>query len=116
MMTMKSMFRLGWLGAGAAVVVMMMMLPGSSMAFSSAPSFLSKKAQTTKPLCMSDFSDFAYIDDDEDLESSLFEYAEENDTQEHKAQVGAALLAPEIENDAEPIVVPQGTIYRGHAP
>eukprot|EP00550_Attheya_septentrionalis_P009234 CAMPEP_0198292102 /NCGR_PEP_ID=MMETSP1449-20131203/9877_1 /TAXON_ID=420275 /ORGANISM="Attheya septentrionalis, Strain CCMP2084" /LENGTH=187 /DNA_ID=CAMNT_0043990825 /DNA_START=93 /DNA_END=653 /DNA_ORIENTATION=+ len=89
---------------------MTMMLPGSSMAFSSAPSFLQKAQVTTntKPRYMSDFSDFAYIDDDEDLD--MEEYAEENDSQEYKAELGATRVAPEIENDAEPIVVPQGSV------
>lgn len=57
---------------------------------------------------MSDWSDFQALDDDEDLAVDMTEYAAEGDSQEYKAQIGAQLDPPTIENDAEPIFVPQG--------
>ena len=60
----------------------------------------------------SDWSDFSAIDDDDDLDELRIdtnEYAVEDDSQEAKAQVGATLEPPEIENDAPPIDVPAGT-------
>lgn len=69
-------------------------------------------------LFMSDWSDFQAMDDeDEEEENELFdlkmvdkrEYAKEEDTQEEKAQVGASLDPPTIENYAEPIFVPTGS-------
>mmetsp|Transcript_28885 Transcript_28885/g.40595 ORF Transcript_28885/g.40595 Transcript_28885/m.40595 type:complete len:213 (+) Transcript_28885:136-774(+) len=71
---------------------------------------------TTTPLQMSDdFSNFAYMDDDDDLlfdkELDRKDYAKEEDSQEFKAEIGGSLEAPEIdpEHDVEPIFVPQGT-------
>jgi hypothetical protein len=63
------------------------------------------------PRFSSDWSNFDYIDDDEDLDSiDTREYAKEEDTQEAKAQVGASLDAPTIEGGiADPIFVPAGT-------
>ena len=58
-------------------------------------------------LPMSDWSDFAALEEDDDLMDDL-DYAEENDSQEKKAQVGSLLEPPSIEMDAEPIMVPQG--------
>eukprot|EP00544_Gedaniella_sp_CCMP2646_P007862 CAMPEP_0202482364 /NCGR_PEP_ID=MMETSP1361-20130828/1781_1 /ASSEMBLY_ACC=CAM_ASM_000849 /TAXON_ID=210615 /ORGANISM="Staurosira complex sp., Strain CCMP2646" /LENGTH=158 /DNA_ID=CAMNT_0049110213 /DNA_START=111 /DNA_END=587 /DNA_ORIENTATION=+ len=60
---------------------------------------------------MSDWGDFAALeDDDDDLIIDSMEYAEENDSQEKKAQVGALLEPPEIEMNAEPMFVPQGSV------
>ena len=56
----------------------------------------------------SDWSDFAYDDEDEVLD---VDFADENDSQEAKAEIGSLLPAPTIEMDAEPIFQPQGT-YR----
>jgi hypothetical protein len=60
-------------------------------------------------LFSSDWSSFSALDDDEDLDIDKREYAVEDDSQEAKAQVGAALEPPTIENDAEPIFVPIGS-------
>lgn len=49
-------------------------------------------------LFSSDWSNFDYLDDDEDLEIDTREYAKEEDTQEYKAQVGATLDAPTVGN------------------
>lgn len=60
----------------------------------------------------SDWSDFSALDDDDDLDELKIdtrEYAVEEDSQESKAQIGASLEGPEIENDAPPIDVPAGT-------
>jgi len=66
---------------------------------------------STISLKMSDWGDFAALeDDDDDLIIDSMEYAEENDSQEKKAQVGALLEPPEIEMNAEPMFVPQGSV------
>ena len=65
---------------------------------------------TSIPRFSSDWSNFDYIDDEEDLEIDTTSYAKEADTQEEKAQVGASLAAPTIEGGiADPIFVPAGT-------
>jgi hypothetical protein len=61
----------------------------------------------SRPRFMSDWSNFDYIDDDEDLDTGT--YAKEEDTQEYKAEIGALLEAPTIEFDAEPISVVAGS-------
>jgi hypothetical protein len=59
----------------------------------------------------SDWSSFSALDDDDDLDMAIDtrEYAKEEDSQELKAEVGASLEAPTIENDAEPIFTPAGS-------
>jgi hypothetical protein len=70
-----------------------------------------RHASTTISLKMSDWGDFAALEDDDDLIiDSMVEYAEENDSQEKKAQVGALLEPPEIEMNAEPMFVPPGSV------
>lgn len=70
-----------------------------------------RHASATVSLKMSDWGDFAALEDDDDLIiDSMVEYAEENDSQEKKAQVGALLEPPEIEMNAEPMFVPQGSV------
>jgi hypothetical protein len=70
-----------------------------------------RRHASTVSLKMSDWGDFAALEDDDDLIiDSMVEYAEENDSQEKKAQVGALLEPPEIEMDAEPMFVPQGSV------
>ena len=64
---------------------------------------------TTTQLYSSDWSNFDYLDDDEDIEIDMREYAKEEDSQEEKAAVGATLDPPTIVNDAEPIFVPVGS-------
>ena len=53
----------------------------------------------------SDWSDFAYEDEDEILD---IDFADEYDSQEYKAEIGQMLPPPEIEMYADPIFVPQG--------
>ena len=70
---------------------------------------------TAPPLRMSDWSDFAVLDDDDDLYGSDDEeigFADENDSQEMKAEVGSLLEAPEVDWDGEPIFLPVGTYCR----
>jgi hypothetical protein len=56
-----------------------------------------------------DWSSFqALDDDDEDFMIDTNVYAEENDSQEAKAAVGATVEDPTIERPAEPILVPPG--------
>mmetsp|Transcript_1885 Transcript_1885/g.2895 ORF Transcript_1885/g.2895 Transcript_1885/m.2895 type:complete len:192 (+) Transcript_1885:163-738(+) len=62
------------------------------------------------PLASSDWADFQALDDDDDLLIDKTEYAREEDSQEDKARVGAALEGPSIEFDAEPLFVPQGSV------
>eukprot|EP00525_Craspedostauros_australis_P009478 CAMPEP_0198133966 /NCGR_PEP_ID=MMETSP1442-20131203/59838_1 /TAXON_ID= /ORGANISM="Craspedostauros australis, Strain CCMP3328" /LENGTH=212 /DNA_ID=CAMNT_0043795101 /DNA_START=42 /DNA_END=680 /DNA_ORIENTATION=+ len=65
---------------------------------------------TTTTLRLSDWSNFDYLEDEDDLESiDSTDYAKEEDTQEDKARVGASLEPPEIINDAEAIWVPAGS-------
>ena len=54
-----------------------------------------------------DWSSFADLDDN-DLPS--YTVAEENDTQEYKAEVGEMYEAPEVFSDAKPIFLPQGSV------
>jgi hypothetical protein len=76
--------------------------------------FLSRSSSSRHSrLKMSDWSDFAMDDDDDDLENenpiSGIQFADENDTQEEKAAVGSSLKAPEIFGEYEALFVPQGT-------
>lgn len=64
-------------------------------------------------LFMSDWGNFQALDDDDDLLDSKLdtrEYAVEDDDDEVKAQVGASLDPPEIDDPpTDPIVVPAGS-------
>ena len=64
-------------------------------------------------LGMSDWSGFSAIDDDDDLlnvKIDTREYAVEEDSQEVKAQVGASLDPPDIDDPpTDPIFVPAGS-------
>mmetsp|Transcript_5056 Transcript_5056/g.12067 ORF Transcript_5056/g.12067 Transcript_5056/m.12067 type:complete len:203 (-) Transcript_5056:196-804(-) len=77
----------------------------------SSPKAVSQK--TTTALYGSDWSGFDYLDDDEDeILIDRREYAKEEDDQEVKAQVGASLDAPSIDDDSvnyEPLFVPAGS-------
>ena len=68
-------------------------------------------ASSSSSLFMSDWSSFSALDDDDDLDMAVDsrEYAKEEDSQELKAEVGASLDPPSIDNDAEPISVPAGS-------
>ena len=72
----------------------------------------SSSSSTTTRL-YSDWSDFSYIDDDDDLLDSdsmkSIDFADENDPQELKAQVGSSLEPPEVDWFGDPIEVPLGT-------
>ena len=60
----------------------------------------------------SDWSDFSALNDEDELDELRIDtrdYAAEEDSQEAKAQIGASLEPPTIENDAPPIEVPAGT-------
>ena len=67
-------------------------------------------------LFSSDWSDFSYIDDDDDLldgdgdSMKAIDFADENDPQELKAQVGSSLEAPEVDWDGDPLEVPLGEL------
>lgn len=83
----------------------------------------SKELHRSSSLSMSDWSTFQALEDedeDEDIDanaddttsssSSLQQYANENDPQEYKAQVGSNIPAPSIDWEGEPIFLPQGSI------
>ena len=60
---------------------------------------------------MSDWSDFSFDENnDESPPIDMFDYADENDPQELKAEIGSTLAPPEILDDpVDPIFVPVGT-------
>lgn len=69
---------------------------------------------TSTTLELSDWSGFEALDDIDDDSDYLSEpiggFAEENDDQERKAEVGAGLPCPEVYWKGEPIFMPQGEI------
>jgi len=82
------------------------------------PGLVASAVQQTKPLVVlygSDWSDFGVLDDDDDIDGIAIdrsEYAEENDTQEKKGQVGATLDPPSIDDGSaafDPLFVPAGS-------
>ena len=81
------------------------------------PLVIASTTTTTKTTTMrrrmsSDWGSFSSMDDDDDINEDLVDnrdYANENDPQELKAQIGSTLEAPTIEYDAAPIFVPVGT-------
>lgn len=79
----------------------------SFITFSSSCTTTTTTATSTSQLKMSDWSGFAYDDEEEEL---FVDFADENDSQEYKAEIGSALEAPSIMYDADPISVPQGTV------
>lgn len=75
------------------------------------------------PLQLSDWSGFSAIDDDDDdllMDNSNsdgspggpMQYADENDPQEYKAEIGNTIEGPELTWFGEPIFVPQGTVLQ----
>lgn len=77
-------------------------------------------ARTNTQLYMSEWADFKDLDDDDD---DLFNddlppagkmtelgYADENDPQEYKAEVGSNIPAPTVEWQGEPLFVPEGSV------
>jgi len=70
---------------------------------------------TSTTIRLSDWSGFEALDDDDDLRDDFLDngqpvggFADENDEQERKAEVGNALPRPEVYWDGEPIFLPQG--------
>ena len=96
--------------AAAAALCLLSALPTTS-AF--APIILSSSPHSNTRL-FSDWSDFSYIDDDDDLldgggdSMKAIDFADENDPQELKAQVGSSLDPPEVDWDGDPLEVPLG--------
>lgn len=62
-----------------------------------------QRISTTK---ISSWDDFADLDDDDLLDD---DYADENDSQELKAEIGSSYEAPDIDWDGEPIFAEAGT-------
>jgi hypothetical protein len=96
--------------AATAALCLLSALPTTS-AF--APIILSSSPHSNTRL-FSDWSDFSYIDDDDDLldgdgdSMKSIDFADENDPQELKAQAGSSLEPPEVEWDGDPLEVPLG--------
>mmetsp|Transcript_34212 Transcript_34212/g.41919 ORF Transcript_34212/g.41919 Transcript_34212/m.41919 type:complete len:212 (+) Transcript_34212:178-813(+) len=61
-----------------------------------------------QPLRSSDWSDFAILDDDDDFDVDLTPYADENDPQERKAEIGMSVPAPTVSSNYDPIYVGLG--------
>jgi hypothetical protein len=55
-----------------------------------------------------DWSTFAALEEDEEKAVDMSSYAKEEDSQEHKADVGSLRPAPTVDHPAEPISVPAG--------
>eukprot|EP00558_Chaetoceros_sp_UNC1202_P007833 CAMPEP_0197244430 /NCGR_PEP_ID=MMETSP1429-20130617/9558_1 /TAXON_ID=49237 /ORGANISM="Chaetoceros sp., Strain UNC1202" /LENGTH=208 /DNA_ID=CAMNT_0042704791 /DNA_START=1 /DNA_END=628 /DNA_ORIENTATION=+ len=63
-----------------------------------------------------EWADFEALDDDLDDEPlppagkmSELGYADENDPQEYKAEIGSSITAPEVDWEGEPLFLPQGS-------
>ena len=103
--------------AATAALCLLSTLPLAS-AFAPIP-IITSSSQPHRNTCLfsSDWSDFSYIDDDDDLlldgddSMKAIDFADENDPQELKAQVGSSLEAPEVEWDGDPIEVPLGELH-----
>ncbi len=71
-------------------------------------------------LQLSDWGDFKALEDDDDLYATPEDdlgppgkrvgYADENDPQEYKAEIGSAIDAPDVDWFGEPLVLPQGSV------
>ena len=85
------------------------------MASAFAPTTITSSSPRSNTCLFSDWSDFSYIDDDDDLldgddSMKAIDFADENDPQERKAQVGSSLEAPEVEWEGDPLEVPLGEL------
>ena len=83
-----------------------------------APISIKSSSPHSKTCIFSDWSDFSYIDDDDDLldgddSMKAIDFADENDPQELKAQVGSSLGPPEVDWGGDPIEVPLGELCFG---
>jgi hypothetical protein len=65
-------------------------------------------------LCVSEWGDFKALDDDIDDDlgppGKMKGFADENDPQEYKAEIGGTIPAPEISWEGEAIHLPQGSV------
>eukprot|EP00522_Entomoneis_paludosa_P012093 CAMPEP_0172445188 /NCGR_PEP_ID=MMETSP1065-20121228/5099_1 /TAXON_ID=265537 /ORGANISM="Amphiprora paludosa, Strain CCMP125" /LENGTH=193 /DNA_ID=CAMNT_0013195987 /DNA_START=8 /DNA_END=589 /DNA_ORIENTATION=+ len=88
------------------VLLLSSLLPSLSSAWTT----LVPRQTSFSSLQLSDWSSFQSLDDDEDFDVDTNTYAKEEDTQEFKAQVGASMEAPEIDDPpVDPIQVPAGS-------
>ena len=78
----------------------------------------SQNTQSSTQVSMSEWSDFKDLDDDDDLynddlppagKMTELGYADENDPQELKAEIGNNVPVPEIDWEGEPIFLPVGS-------
>ncbi len=110
----------------ATAVLFLLFLPLDVQAFSHNPSYslnshcLSSSSPATI-LAMSDWSDFQALDDDDDDflykddtppigKMSEVGYADENDPQEYKAEIGSTIAPPSVSWQGEPLFLPQGSV------
>lgn len=95
--------------ASSLLFISLSLLAPSSVALVSPNCVGSTRLSSTR--LYSDWGSFTALDDDDDLDMAIDnrEYAKEEDSQELKAQIGANLDPPTIENDADPIFVPAGS-------
>ena len=78
---------------------------------------LSSKSYHSEPLKMSDWGDFKALEDDDDplyndakdINDNIG-YADENDSQELKAEVGSMVAGPSMDWKGEPLFLPQGSV------
>jgi hypothetical protein len=65
-------------------------------------------------LSVSEWGDFKALDDDIDDDlgppGKMKGFADENDPQEYKAEIGSTIPAPELSWDGDPIFLPQGSV------
>jgi hypothetical protein len=76
------------------------------------PSFSPSSSVSSLVVLHNDWASFAVLEDDDD--EDIFVAAKEEDTQEEKAEVGASLKAPDVEDNSSfagiaPLFVPAGS-------
>lgn len=95
----------------------------NTVAFCPSPHSLSTSKSNYNVLIrkLSDWADFAAIEDDDDLFDDDIKddlgppgkragFADENDPQEYKAEIGNTIEGPEVDWYGEPLFLPQGTV------
>jgi hypothetical protein len=104
---LKNISLLAILATASAFSIAPLVPPSSSLLLTTCSS---SSCSTSLLKMSSDWSNFDYLDDDEDIKIDTRDYAKEEDSQDFKAEIGMALEGPSIENDAEPLFVPIGSV------
>ena len=100
-------------GVGTCTVTSTSMVTGTSMVTdtgNSSGSSSGNSSRSSSSLQMSEWGDFAALEDDDDDDVDGGSFADENDSQEYKAQIGSAVEGPELSWFGEPIFLPQGSV------